>query len=526
MLLSLHFSPHSFLLSSFSTLTPSEQRCGAASGVRVSDARATAQLIDQLDQHILNADSISDRRAKKCHRPMENGAHTNAGGEYGDEYDDNSSSKLFERHRIKALADERENVQKKTFTKWVNSHLIRVNCKIQDLYVDLRDGKMLIKLLEVLSGDRLPRPTRGKMRIHCLENLGSQDIVDGAPRLTLGLVWTVILRFQIQDITFEDVDNQETRSAKEALLLWCQMKTAGYRNVNVRNFTSSWRDGLAFNALIHKHRSDLVEYDGLQKSNALHNLNNAFDVAEKQLGREIDHNLRGHLLPLLQQAETRGHPRQTNWQSDRELMENGALVEKYEQLSSALLEWIRAKIGELNDRQFANSLRAVQQQLTGFNVYRMEEKPPRFQEKGELEMLLFSLLSRMRANNQRAFLPREGRTISWNNWAPDSTRRPACARRGWGRTSGWSARTISARTWPAWRRPTRSTRPSRRREDGPDGTGYKPVEPEVVLERIATKNCSNLPHAVKQTLRPTSGCASSTGTSPTWTRTFGNRNKF
>ena len=46
-------------------------------------------------------------------------------------------------------------MQKKTFTKWVNSHLSRVGCKIQDLYVDLRDGKMLIKLLEVLSGERL-----------------------------------------------------------------------------------------------------------------------------------------------------------------------------------------------------------------------------------------------------------------------------------------------------------------------------------------------------------------------------------
>ncbi len=50
---------------------------------------------------------------------------------------------------------EREHVQKKTFTKWVNSHLCRINCKVNDLYTDLRDGKLLLKLLEILSGERL-----------------------------------------------------------------------------------------------------------------------------------------------------------------------------------------------------------------------------------------------------------------------------------------------------------------------------------------------------------------------------------
>ncbi|MEQ2212704.1 Spectrin beta chain, non-erythrocytic 1, partial [Xenoophorus captivus] len=115
--------------------------------------------------------------------------------------------------RFKQLQDEREAVQKKTFTKWVNSHLSRVSCRITDLYMDLRDGRMLIKLLEVLSGERLPKPTKGRMRIHCLENvdkalqflkeqrvhlenMGSHDIVDGNHRLTLGLIWTIILRFQ------------------------------------------------------------------------------------------------------------------------------------------------------------------------------------------------------------------------------------------------------------------------------------------------------------------------------------------
>lgn len=54
-----------------------------------------------------------------------------------------------------SIIDEREAVQKKTFTKWVNSILARVSCRITDLYLDLRDGRMLIKLLEVLSGERL-----------------------------------------------------------------------------------------------------------------------------------------------------------------------------------------------------------------------------------------------------------------------------------------------------------------------------------------------------------------------------------
>lgn len=46
-------------------------------------------------------------------------------------------------------------MQKKTFTKWINSHLGQVSCRIGDLYTDLRDGYLLTKLLEVLSGEQL-----------------------------------------------------------------------------------------------------------------------------------------------------------------------------------------------------------------------------------------------------------------------------------------------------------------------------------------------------------------------------------
>uniref|UniRef100_A0A8C7IJB6 Spectrin beta chain n=1 Tax=Oncorhynchus kisutch TaxID=8019 RepID=A0A8C7IJB6_ONCKI len=358
---------------------------------------------------------------------------------------ENSSARLFERSRIKALADEREAVQKKTFTKWVNSHLGRVTCRIGDLYTDLRDGRMLIRLLEVLSGEQLPKPTKGRMRIHCLENvdkalqflkeqkvhlenMGSHDIVDGNHRLTLGLIWTIILRFQIQDISVETEDNKEKKSAKEALLLWCQMKTAGYPNVNVHNFTTSWRDGLAFNAIVHKHRPDVIEFDSLKRSNAHYNLQNAFNTAENKLGLtklldpedvNVDqpdeksiityvatyYHYFSKMKALAVEGKRVGKVLDYAIEADQ-------LVGNYESLASELLQWIEQTILTLNDRQLANSLSAVQNQLQAFNTYRTVEKPPKFTEKGNLEVLLFTIQSKMRANNQKVYMPREGKLIS------------------------------------------------------------------------------------------------------------------
>ena len=61
-----------------------------------------------------------------------------------------------------------------------------------------------------------------------LESIGAEDIVSGNPTLILGLIWTIILRFQIQDIEIDVEDeSKEKRSAKEALLVWCQRKTSG-----------------------------------------------------------------------------------------------------------------------------------------------------------------------------------------------------------------------------------------------------------------------------------------------------------
>ncbi|KAK9874725.1 hypothetical protein WA026_005540 [Henosepilachna vigintioctopunctata] len=352
----------------------------------------------------------------------------------------------FEQGRIRFLQEERLHIQKKTFTKWMNCFLQKARMEVNDLFVDLADGKKLLKLLEIISGEKLGKPNNGKMRVHKIENvnkslaflhtkvrlesIGAEDIVDGNPRLILGLVWTIILRFQIQEIEIdvdEDNESSEKKSAKDALLLWAQRKTHGYPGVNITDFSSSWRSGLGFNALIHNHRPDLFDYNSLLHNKNIDNLNHAFDVANNELGisqlldaEDIDTS-RPDEKSIMTYVASYYHTfaRMKNEEKSgrriakiiNQMVDSDKNKVRYEKMTTNLLEWIFEKISQLENRDFPNSLEGIQTLLIGFGRYRTQEKPPKYKERSEIEALYFNISTQLKELRQPSYNAPDGKLV-------------------------------------------------------------------------------------------------------------------
>ncbi|XP_034525138.1 utrophin isoform X1 [Ailuropoda melanoleuca] len=203
----------------------------------------------------------------------------------------------------KHLPDEHNDVQKKTFTKWINARFSKSGKPpINDMFTDLKDGRKLLDLLEGLTGTSLPKE-RGSTRVHALNNvnrvlqvlhqnnvdlvnIGGTDIVDGNHKLTLGLLWNIILHWQVKDVMKDVMSDLQQTNSEKILLSWVRQSTRPYSQVNVLNFTTSWTDGLAFNAVLHRHKPDLFSWDRVVKMSPIERLEHAFSKAQTYLGIE------------------------------------------------------------------------------------------------------------------------------------------------------------------------------------------------------------------------------------------------
>uniref|UniRef100_A0A8C3VHJ1 Dystonin n=1 Tax=Catharus ustulatus TaxID=91951 RepID=A0A8C3VHJ1_CATUS len=306
------------------------------------------------------------------------------------------------------IADERDKVQKKTFTKWINQHLMKVRKHVNDLYEDLRDGHNLISLLEVLSGDTLPRE-KGRMRFHRLQNvqialdylkkrqvklvnIRNDDITDGNPKLTLGLIWTIILHFQISDIHV--TGESEDMSAKERLLLWSQQTTEGYAGIRCENFTTCWRDGRLFNAIIHKYRPDLIDMNTVAVQSNLANLEHAFFVAEKLgVARLLDPEDVDVSSPDEKSVITYVS---SLYDAFPKVPEGGEGISandvevkwvEYQNMVNYLMQWIRHHVTIMSDRTFPNNPVELKALYNQYLQFKETEIPPKEIEKSKIKHL-------------------------------------------------------------------------------------------------------------------------------------------
>ncbi|KIO20300.1 hypothetical protein M407DRAFT_30033 [Tulasnella calospora MUT 4182] len=364
-----------------------------------------------------------------------------------------------------SLEEQSRNIQARTFCKWLNTKLEMNDYTPMHTLYELCDGVKLIQLMEIMGDVSLGRYNRNpRMRVQKAENvnkaldfinsrgvkltnIGPEDIVDGNMKLILGMIWTLILRFTIADIS------EEGLSAKEGLLLWCQRKTEPYDEVNVQDFTFSWKDGLALCALIHRHRPDLIDYHSLNKTDRHGNTQLAFDIAEQHLGipqllevadlcdvekpdeRSVMTYVASyfHAFSSMDQAETVSR----RVEKFAELMQSVWLSKnEYEQRMRKLLAEIHSTLGSWSETDFttiptspnpeapSSSSRAVTPSQSGplqtyyalkghaadFAKYKQTRKRGWVQEKSDLAMLYSNIQTKLKTYGLREYIPPDGLT--------------------------------------------------------------------------------------------------------------------
>jgi Ca2+-binding EF-hand superfamily protein len=330
-----------------------------------------------------------------------------------------------------------EKIQVKTFTNWTNSHLVKRGLKIASLTDDLRNGVNLANLLEIISEENLGKFEKNpKMRIQQIENVGkclkfiadhqvklagtgAEEIVDGNTKMTLGMIWTIILRFAIAGLS------EEGLSAKEGLLLWCRRKTEPYDNVDVKDFTLSFQDGLALCALIHRHRPDLIDYHKLTAEDKLGNLNLAFDVAKEHLDvarildaedivnmpRPDERSIMTYVAQLykvfssLDKVETAGRRVGKFVGFNKQINE---MIAEYERRTNALNSQVTGKSSHLNSAPVGNDYHSAKTQIQSFRDYKKNERRKWVAEQADLVTLFSNIQAKQKSYGQSPYVPPSG----------------------------------------------------------------------------------------------------------------------
>ncbi|XP_068148013.1 filamin-B isoform X2 [Drosophila tropicalis] len=183
-------------------------------------------------------------------------------------------------------------IQANTFRNWVNEHLRETGMQVHDWATDFCDGTCLCALVESLQTRPL-KPSwnrRPANQHHFLENastalksieadhiklvnIGNVDIVNGNVKLILGLIWSLIVRYQIGRSKFPP---------RKLMLAWLQ---AALPDCKITNLTTDWNSGVNLAALLDYCQPGLFpHWRSLDPSQSVRNCTNAMNLAQREFG--------------------------------------------------------------------------------------------------------------------------------------------------------------------------------------------------------------------------------------------------
>uniref|UniRef100_A0A8C0SWH3 Dystonin n=1 Tax=Canis lupus familiaris TaxID=9615 RepID=A0A8C0SWH3_CANLF len=183
-------------------------------------------------------------------------------------------------------------------------------------------------------------------------------------------------------------------SAKERLLLWTQQATEGYAGIRCENFTTCWRDGKLFNAIIHKYRPDLIDMNTVAVQSNLANLEHAFYVAEK-IG----------VIRLLDPEDVDvSSPDEKSvityvsslYDAFPKVPEGGEGIGandvevkwiEYQNMVNYLIQWIRHHVTTMSERTFPNNPVELKALYNQYLQFKETEIPPKETEKSKIKRL-------------------------------------------------------------------------------------------------------------------------------------------
>ncbi|XGW20200.1 hypothetical protein V3C99_003761 [Haemonchus contortus] len=188
--------------------------------------------------------------------------------------------KRDEKKEKKSDRDNTYEVQENVYVRWGNSLL--ANEPLKD-FKDLCELKYMSSVVQIATST-VPAITGNRIDdcasiLACIGDTKTSpsELADSQQKAVLQTWWNLVQAFWKKYGPDPIKDDKLTEAMKQ----WCTEVTKDYDEVSVCDFTSSWRDGFAFNILLHNFDDKLVDLEKISQSTAGERLENAFATAEQ-----------------------------------------------------------------------------------------------------------------------------------------------------------------------------------------------------------------------------------------------------